>query len=167
MPEFSNEVQINIKAGEDYTAQITWESDEGEPVPVVGPGRMEIRNDAKALLVHLEDTADISATQGYLSFSTASGVIGIYIPKAVTKTMPTGRHFFDMFVNYERFTVWSDDPQYKPQWATTTSARWCRGQWLCTRPSPRSCPTTRLTPHLYQAGKTTHRYSPTQQKEQR
>jgi hypothetical protein len=116
MPEFSNEVQINIKAGEDYTAQITWESDEGEPVPVVGPGRMEIRNDAKALLVHLEDTADISATQGYLSFSTASGVIGIYFPKAVTKTMPTGRHFFDMFVNYERFTVWSDDPQYKPQW---------------------------------------------------
>lgn len=116
MPEFSNEVQINLKCGEDYTAQIVWESDEGEPVPVVGPGRMEIRDADQNLLVHLDDTTDVGDNQGYLSFSTASGVIGIYIPKGVTADMPPGRHFFDMYVNYERFTVWSDDPDNKPQW---------------------------------------------------
>lgn len=116
MPEFNNEVRINIKAGEDYTAQIVWESDEGEPVPVVGPGRMEIRDGDKNLLVHLDDTDDVGANQGYLSFSTTSGVIGIYIPKAVTEDIAPGLYFFDMFVNYERFTVWSYNPSEKPQW---------------------------------------------------
>lgn len=116
MPEFNNEVQINVKRGEDYTSQIYWESDEGEPIPVTGPARMEIRDSGNNLIVHLDDTEDVGPNQGYLALSTSSGVISIYIPKYVTEDMLAGRYNFDLFVNYERFTVWSPDPEQKPLW---------------------------------------------------
>ena len=79
---------------------------------------MEIRDADKNLLVHLDTTEEVGDNQGYLALSTASGIISIYIPKHVTADIPTGRHFFDMFVNYERFLPgeYSTDPAKMPQW---------------------------------------------------
>lgn len=103
MPEYINEVQINIKSGEDYTSQIIWRSDEDEPIPVTGPARMEIRDKDMNLLVYLDqDEEEQAENKGYIGLSKSSGTISLFIPKYVTFEMPTGTHFFDLFCNYDR-----------------------------------------------------------------
>lgn len=107
MPEYSNQVDLHVKVGADYTAQIYWLDDYDNPVPVVGPAKMEVRtnDEDRTLLLTCEDTQSTvgQTTQGQLSLSESSGVIEIYIPAGSTGQMPVGVHAYDLFANYRRY----------------------------------------------------------------
>ena len=119
MPVYDNQVDLHVKQGEDYTAQVFWVDDYGTPVPVTSPGRMEVRSndEQRQLLALCEDTAPDpgDTVRGYLALNDVSGVIDIFIPATVTAGMPTGSHVYDLFVHYRR-TLDSDDPANQPLW---------------------------------------------------
>ena len=106
MPEFQNNIDLNVKAGADYTAQIFWWDDYDNPVPVIGPLRMDVRtmDDARRLVITCADTAINYAdnARGYLSASDTSGLIEVFIPMWVTSRIEPGRYTYDLFANYRR-----------------------------------------------------------------
>ena len=106
MAEYNNQVDLHVKQSGAYTAQIYWFDDYDQPIPVVGPARMDVRtNDAdKTLLLRCEDTEVITGdtARGYLRLTEQAGVIEIYIPHTTTDEIPVGAHVYDLFVNYKR-----------------------------------------------------------------
>ena len=52
MAEYNNQVDLHVKQGADYTAQVYWVDDYDTPVPVTKPTKMEVRtNDANRTLI--------------------------------------------------------------------------------------------------------------------
>jgi hypothetical protein len=118
MAEYNNQVDLHVKQGADYTAQVFWVDDYDEPVPVTKPTKMEVRtNDTeRTLILTCEDYDQIGGdtTLGYLAVSETAGLIEIYIPSGATELLPVGVHVYDLFANYKRYdttpgtTTWGD-----------------------------------------------------------
>lgn len=118
MSEYNNQVDLHVKQGADYTAQVFWVDDYDSPVPVILPAKMEVRtNDPqRVLLLTCENSENIGGdtTLGYLAVSEAAGLIEIYIPSGATAMIPVGVHVYDLFANYRRYdsipgtTTWGD-----------------------------------------------------------
>ncbi len=117
MPEYSNNIDLHVKAGADYTAQVFWWDDYDNPVPVVGPLSMEVRtNDAnRSLVITCADTAGspVSTARGYLAASDTAGLIEIFIPSSVTERIAGGSYVYDLFANYRRTL---DHSESTPLW---------------------------------------------------
>lgn len=118
MAEYNNQVDLHVKQGADYTAQVYWVDDYDEPVPVTAPAKMEVRtnDENRTLLLTAENIEEIGGdtTLGYLSVSATAGLIELYIPAAATELLPVGVHVYDLFANYKRYdsipgtTTWGD-----------------------------------------------------------
>ena len=94
--------------GEDFTAQIIWTDDFGEPQRLTKPIRLDIVGAGSQTVVSLT-TPDMELPEGEIpeiSYSPDIGLIQIHIPNSQTVTLPPGRYHYDLFV-----TV-SDDFEY-------------------------------------------------------
>lgn len=121
MTEYSNQVDLSVKAGEDYTCQMWWQDYYGEPIPVLQPLRMEIRtnDDQRSLVAYCEDSAvDAEDTlRGYLSVTSHIGLVEVYLPKGTTSQMQPGTHVYDLFAPYDR-TVQGESQTTQPNWGS-------------------------------------------------
>ena len=96
-------VPIDIWQGEDFTAQIVWTDDFDEPLPVVAPCRMDIKDGSGQLLVTLETPAsdlppgDIPS----ITLSTDIGMIQLHLEDAVTAAFVPGQYHYDLFITVD------------------------------------------------------------------
>lgn len=101
MAEHLNGAVIHLKSGEDFTGRITWRGDQGQPIPVQAPLRMQVRDTDGQLILNFVDTSYVSGSvvkQGYLLANSNNGHIDIFVPWEVTKQLPAGSYVFDLFV---------------------------------------------------------------------
>lgn len=101
-------VPIDVWQGEDFTAHIVWTDDFDEPLPVIAPCRMDIKNGLGGLLITLE-TPEEELPEGEIpsiSLSTDIGLIQIHIEDAATAAFVVGQYHYDLF------TTVSDEGAY-------------------------------------------------------
>jgi hypothetical protein len=94
----SENLEIEITIGEDFAAQIAWTDDDGEPMPVVTPCRLEARdiNDVLVIQFATENSAS-AATEAAMELTGSNGIMQISAPRAVTDGLGPGRYRADLF----------------------------------------------------------------------
>lgn len=93
-------VPIDVYQGEDFTAHIVWTDDFDEPLPVIDPCRMDIKDGTGQLLITLETPAEALPEGEIPSISLSSdiGLIQLHMEDSVTAAFPTGSYHYDLFV---------------------------------------------------------------------
>lgn len=111
MAEHINNVDLRIKRGEDYSAQILWLSETGSSIPISPPASMEVRTATNELIAKMttQDHTTDSSLNGQLFIYEYSGIIEIFIPSVTTKGFVNGTYFYDIYCN-----VWLQDKPYPP-----------------------------------------------------
>lgn len=91
-----------IDQGEDWTAQIVWTDDYDEPMPVIHPCRMAIREASGRTMAELYTDPDIpDGDIPSISLSTETGLIQLHIPAEQTSYIPPGAYHYDLFVTLD------------------------------------------------------------------
>lgn len=97
MPEL---VPMDVYQGEDWTSQIVWTDDFDEPLPVIAPCRMDIKDGTGNLLITLE-TPEEELPEGEIpsiSLSTDIGLVQLHIEDSVTSAFVPGLYHYDLFL---------------------------------------------------------------------
>ena len=92
----SGTVSLEIVTGADWATQILWQDATANPVPFTDPV-MEIRQDrnpTSLLLARLDTTGTAAGTIKIVS----SGLMTLTLPASVTKNLPSGTAFWDLFL---------------------------------------------------------------------
>lgn len=90
---------LDIDQGEDFAADLVWTDMFDEPVRVVHPCRMEIRGFSGQTFVTLETNPELPEGEvPSINLSSEIGLIQIYIPKNITKTLLPSQYQYDLFV---------------------------------------------------------------------
>jgi len=101
----SVEARIDIDQGGDWATQIYVTDSENHPMLVVGPMRMEIRNEVGGVAVTLQ-TDETSEDQSgdvdnqSISYNTESGLIQLYLSAEQTALMAPGQYSYDLFIHF-------------------------------------------------------------------
>ena len=101
----SVEARIDIDQGGDWATQIYVTDSENHPMLVVGPMRMEIRNEVGGVAVTLQ-TDETSEDQSgdvdnqSISYNTESGLIQLYLSAKQTALMAPGQYSYDLFIHF-------------------------------------------------------------------
>lgn len=129
--DHSNQLNIGIKQGEDFSARVEWVDDEGDAMllateSVKQNALMQIRNGQGELVLELR--ADQSYTledpntgeiyqninnQGYI-YIYPKGELHLFIPWHVSDNIPIGNYWFDMFADVDLV----DENAFKPSGTT-------------------------------------------------
>jgi hypothetical protein len=93
-------VPIEIDQGEDWSVQIVWTDDYDEPMKIIAPCRMDIKNMQGAVQLSLEtpDTDVPPGTIPEIGVSEDIGLIQLHIEDTATAAMLPGVYQYDMFV---------------------------------------------------------------------
>jgi len=92
-------VTLEWAVGEDYTCQIVWTDDQGQPMNITAPMRLDIKSATQTVLsLTTPDVAPTDGTIPEISYSSEIGIMQIHIPKEQTATLPPGLYQYDMFV---------------------------------------------------------------------
>ena len=96
-------VPIDIYQGEDYTAHIVCTDDQDEPLPIIAPCRMDIKDATGATLVTLETPADPlpPGEIATITISTDIGLVQLHIEDTVTSAFTPGQYHYDLFVTVD------------------------------------------------------------------
>lgn len=93
------DVPLVITQGEDFTAQVIWTDNFDEPIEVVHPCRMEVRNGAGQTLLTLETNPSLAEGEiPEIGLSSELGLIQLHIPRATTAALLPGVYVYDLFV---------------------------------------------------------------------
>lgn len=97
MPEL---VPIDIYQGEDWTAHIVWTDDFDEPLPVIAPCRMDIKDSTGNLLITLETplTDPPPGEIASITLSTDIGLVQLHMEDTVTAAFVPGLYKYDLFL---------------------------------------------------------------------
>ena len=95
----ADNVPLVINQGEDFSAQIVWLDDYGNPQKLKAPMRMDLKpvvGSAPTLSLVTPDvpTEDIPL----ISYSPDIGLIQLHIPKEMTSPLAPGKYYYDLFV---------------------------------------------------------------------
>ena len=95
-------LEIEMAQGEDFVAQIYWTDEDGEPLKIQTPCRMEVRNPANQIILQF-DTSDTgnTATLAALVITGAQGLMQISCPKTVSKLVAVGTYPFDLWATLD------------------------------------------------------------------
>jgi len=95
-------VPLTIDQGEDFTAQIIWTNDQGEPQKITTPMRMDIAGAGGQIITSLDTTAPADETDiPEISYSSEIGLIQLHIPNSQTAALTPGMYQYDLFVTVE------------------------------------------------------------------
>lgn len=92
-------VPLSIDQGEDWTVQLVWTDDYSEPIPVVAPCRIDMKDVTGATVMSLE-TPETPLPDGEIppiALSTDIGLIQLHAPKEQTAAIPPGQYQYDLF----------------------------------------------------------------------
>lgn len=92
----SDQVIIEIDAGEDFAAQLYWLQDNGDPQNITSPCRMDVRDSAGTLLTQFK-TGNTASTQACITLSSTAGYLQLSAPNTVTRSLQPGTYVFDLF----------------------------------------------------------------------
>ncbi len=87
--------------GEDWIRLITWIDRDRRPMGAEGPAHMQVRGDGDDVLITLVDADNpqyFDSIGGSIEFVDETGGILLYLPMEVTKSLPEGTYFYDLFV---------------------------------------------------------------------
>jgi len=92
-----------IDQGEDWTVQLVVTNDWDEPINVIGPCRLDIKDKTGATLISLDDTAppEGSGTIPEITVSSSIGMIQLHITHTATAAMSPGTYGYDLFVTVD------------------------------------------------------------------
>ena len=108
-------VPLVIDQGEDYTAQIIWTDDFGEPQRLTTPMRLDIVGAGNQPVISLT-TPETEVPEGEIpeiSYSPDIGLIQIHIPSEQTKSIPPGLFQYDMFVTVDDGDEYAGAQQFR------------------------------------------------------
>jgi len=108
-------VPLVIDQGEDYTAQIIWTDDFGEPQQLTSPMRLDIVGAGNQTVISLT-TPETEVPEGEIpeiSYSPDIGLIQIHIPSEQTKSIPPGLFQYDMFVTVDDGDEYAGAQQFR------------------------------------------------------
>lgn len=108
-------VPLVIDQGEDFTAQVIWNDDNGRAQNIVDPIRMDIVAAGNQPIISLstpvEDIPDGMIPE--ISYSSEIGLIQIHIPKEQTDWLPPGVYAYDMFVTINDGDAYAGNQQFR------------------------------------------------------
>jgi hypothetical protein len=94
----SEVLEIEVVQAEDFAAQIVWTDEDGAPIPVIAPCRLEVRDMNGTLVIQFAtENAGAATTKAALVLTGSDGVMQISAPRTVTDDLKVGRYLFDLF----------------------------------------------------------------------
>jgi len=91
-------LEIELTAGEDFAAQIYWTDEDGDPIPIQEPCRLEVRDSAGLLVMQFAtENAASYATKAAIILTGSQGLMQISVPTSITKTVAPGTYLFDLW----------------------------------------------------------------------
>lgn len=96
----SDQVIIEISAGEDFATQLYWLQDNGDPMTVIAPCRMDVRDQAGTNVIQFK-TGNTASTQATITLSSTAGYLQLTAPNAVTRSISPGTYVFDLFATLD------------------------------------------------------------------
>jgi hypothetical protein len=108
-------VPLVIDQGEDFTAQIIWTDDYGNPQNMTRPIRMDIKGAGTQPILSLE-TPDVEPADGTvpeISFSNDIGMVQIHISASQTAALNPGHYIYDLFVTVEDNGVYAGAQRFR------------------------------------------------------
>jgi hypothetical protein len=96
------DVPMVIDQGEDWTTDVVWTDSFDDPVEVVHPCKLAIRDKAGQTLLELETNPDIPEGEiPGINTSSEIGLLQLHIDKAVTASLLPGYYLYDLFVTMD------------------------------------------------------------------
>lgn len=97
-------VELHTTVGEDYSCQMFWTDDYGEPYPITDPVLLDVRDANHQIALRFATTND-PASAPVATYNGPNGFFQFTAPSACTILLQPGRYVFDLFA-----TVVTDDP---------------------------------------------------------
>lgn len=104
-------VPLVIDQGEDFTAQIVWTDEYGNPQNIKAPMRMDLRGASVSPVLSLQTpvTDPPDGSIPHITYSPEIGLIQIHIPNAETAALAAGVYNYDMFVTINDGDAYAGD----------------------------------------------------------
>lgn len=118
-------VPIAIDQGEDWTTQIIWTDTYDEPLPVIAPCRLDVKNSTGATVLSPE-TPETPLPEGEIAEITLSsdiGLVQLHIPKAETSAILPGQYQYDLFVTVNDGDTYAGDQTIRLLYGTCTVSK--------------------------------------------
>ena len=90
-------LEFEMTQGEDWAVQIFWTDEDGDPIPVISPCRMEVRDTTGALILQFAD-ANAAATKPSVTITGSQGLLQLSCPTVYSKTVNPGMYLCDLWV---------------------------------------------------------------------
>lgn len=95
-------VPMIIDQGEDWTTEIVWTDNYEEPMNVISPCRLDIKNSTGATQLSLETNDALPAGEtAEIAVSSDIGLIQLHIDHTVTAALLPGEYQYDLFVTVD------------------------------------------------------------------
>lgn len=106
-------VILEIRKGEDWTADFIWSDQYDSGMPIAHPCRMDIKSKDGSTLVSLMTDPDIPDGEiPGISISPNIGLMQMHIPGSATGSFSPGQYVFDIYATYDDGNDYVG-PQYK------------------------------------------------------
>lgn len=92
-------VELVIDISEDYSSQIYWLDDFNQPMEIIAPCQMDVK-DSEGTVVMSFKTGNDSATEPTITLGGA-GYMMITVPRTVTATLVAGTYLTDLFATVD------------------------------------------------------------------
>ena len=92
-------VDIQMVAGEDFSAMIEWTDSAGTPIVTAGRARLSVFSKATGSILLDFDSDHTEGTEAHVAPLPGTGIVKMTCPSAVSGTVPVGRHDFDLVVH--------------------------------------------------------------------
>jgi hypothetical protein len=109
----STYLPIDITQGEDFTVQFIWTDEYDEPMNVVYPCQMDVKDSAGQTILSMitPDTLPEDGSIPEIALSSEIGLIQVHIPREQTKAVNPGIYNYDLFVTVNDDDVYVGDQQ--------------------------------------------------------
>jgi hypothetical protein len=108
-------LNLVIDQGEDWTTDLVFTDHYNEPLPIVHPCRMDIKQSDGTLIYTLETDPDLPDGEvPTMAVSTEIGLLQLHIEDTVTAPFPPGEHLYDLFVTVDDGSSTSGPQRIRP-----------------------------------------------------
>jgi len=92
-----DDVVLDIVAGEDWSTQLIWTDEDGNPMPITDPVTMDVKDSRGQVAIHLTTGVGSPLTSASIGTVQAAGFAQLTIPRVLTATLTPGDYRFDLF----------------------------------------------------------------------
>ena len=90
------QLEIEVVIGEDFAAQIFWTSEYGDPIPIIDPVLLDVKDANGQIALRFSSVSDPD-TSARIDIAGYVGFFQLTAPRALTSTLIPGRYAFDLF----------------------------------------------------------------------